>query len=48
MWAPLASIPAVRAGRIHLLTGDYFVVPGPRIGRATEALARTLHADAFR
>ena len=48
VWAALASIPAVRSGRIHVLSGDYLVVPGPRLGLATEALARVLHPDAFR
>ena len=47
-WAPLASIPAVRNGRIHFLTADYFVVPGPRVAMAAEALARTLHPAAFK
>jgi iron complex transport system substrate-binding protein len=47
-WAPLASIPAVRAGRIHFLAGDVLVVPGPRVGQATETFARALHPEAFR
>lgn len=47
-WAPLASIPAVRNGRIHFLTGDYFMVPGPRVAMAAEAFARTLHPEAFK
>lgn len=48
VWAPLASIPAVRSGRIHFLNGDHLVVPGPRVARATEAFARALHPGAFR
>ena len=47
-WAPLASIPAVRNNRIHFLTADYLVVPGPRVGLAAEAIARALHPEAFR
>jgi len=47
-WAQLASVPAVRTGRIRLLTGDYLVVPGPRVAEATEALARVLHPEAFK
>jgi iron complex transport system substrate-binding protein len=47
VWAPLASIPAVRNERIHFLNGDYLVVPGPRVAMATEAFARALHPDAF-
>jgi len=46
-WSVLASVPAVRTGRIHLLTGDYLVVPGPRLADATEAFARALHAEAY-
>jgi iron complex transport system substrate-binding protein len=43
VWNTLASVPAVRARRVYLLTGDEFVVPGPRIVVAAERLARTLH-----
>jgi iron complex transport system substrate-binding protein len=45
VWATLSSLPAVRNGRIHLLSGDYLVVPGPRLAQATEAFARALHPD---
>ena len=47
-WSALASIPAVRNGRLHLLTGQYLVIAGPRLGAATEAIARALHPQAFR
>jgi len=47
VWSPLASVPAVKTGRIHFLFGDYLVVPGPRVGLAAETFARTLHPDAF-
>ena len=47
-WSPLASIPAVRNGRIHFLSGAQFVVPGPRVGLAAEQLARMLHPEAFK
>jgi iron complex transport system substrate-binding protein len=46
-WSPLASVPAVKSGRIYFLYGDYLVVPGPRVGLATETIARALHPDAF-
>lgn len=42
-WEPLASVPAVRTGRVHVLQGDEFVVPGPRVveaARAIEAILR--------
>lgn len=48
VWASLSTIPAVRNNRIHFLNGDYLLVPGPRVGQATEAFARTLHPDAFK
>jgi iron complex transport system substrate-binding protein len=48
VWSTLASVPAVRDGRIHFLSGDYLVVPGPRFAQATEAFARVLHPEAFR
>jgi iron complex transport system substrate-binding protein len=48
VWSAVASVPAVRSGRVHFLSGDYLVVPGPRFAAATEALARVLHPAAFR
>jgi len=47
-WDVLASVPAVRAHRVLALTGDEFVVPGPRVVDATRKLARAIHPDAFR
>ncbi len=47
-WAPLASIPAVRNNRVHLLYGDYLVVPGTRLGRTADALARIVHPEVYR
>ena len=46
-WTALASVPAVRNRRIHFLSGDYLVVPGPRFAMATATLARVLHPAAF-
>jgi iron complex transport system substrate-binding protein len=48
VWSALSSLPAVRNNRVQVLTGQYLVVPGPRIAEATEALARTLHPEAFK
>ena len=48
VWGALASVPAVRQGRIQILTGDHLVVPGPRVVQGTEAFARALHPDAFK
>jgi ABC-type Fe3+-hydroxamate transport system substrate-binding protein len=43
LWGRLAAVPAVRTGRVHVLAGDEFVVPGPRLAAATEQLAGALH-----
>lgn len=42
-WQPLASVPAVRSGRIHLLTGRAIGVPGPRVAESAEHMAAVLH-----
>ena len=47
VWNLLASVPAVRNGRVHLLYGGYLMSAGPRLARAADALARVLHPDAF-
>ena len=48
VWGTLAAVPAVKQGRIEILTGEHLVVPGPRVVQATEAFARALHPDAFK
>ncbi len=48
VWKLLASVPAVRNGRVHLLYGGYLVAAGPRLARAADALARLLHPEAFK
>jgi iron complex transport system substrate-binding protein len=48
VWKALPSLPAVRNKRLTLLAGDEFVVPGPRIVRAAERLARALHPESFK
>jgi iron complex transport system substrate-binding protein len=47
-WDTLASVPAVKSHRVFALTGDEFVVPGPRVVDATRKLARAIHPDVFR
>lgn len=47
-WWVLPSVPAVRADRVYNLSGAPFVVPGPRVAEAVEAIARTLHPEALR
>jgi len=48
VWGALGSVPAVKQGRIEILTGEHLVVPGPRVVQGTEAFARALHPDAFK
>ena len=43
-WDALSAVPAVRNHRVYVLTGDQFVVPGPRVVEATRQLAAVLHA----
>ena len=47
-WSRLASIPAVKNHRVILLTGEEFVVPGPRVGDATRRLAAAIHPELFK
>lgn len=48
VWDALPSVPAVKNGRIYLLSGDEFVVPGPRVVAAARRFAEALHPEAFR
>ncbi|HEX7486421.1 MAG TPA: helical backbone metal receptor [Vicinamibacterales bacterium] len=42
-WKTLPAVPAVHEGRVALLVGDEFVVPGPRLVDAAEAIADVIH-----
>lgn len=42
-WSRLASVPAVKQGRVLVLAGEGLVVPGPRVADAVEKLAAALH-----
>ena len=42
-WNTLPAVAAVRNQRIYILTGDQFVVPGPRVVDAIRQLAHALH-----
>ena len=48
IWNTLAAVPAVRNNRVYLLSGNEFVVPGPRVTQVAERFARVLHPDAFK
>jgi iron complex transport system substrate-binding protein len=45
-WDALRSVPAVRDGRIYLVTDIKALRPGPRIGETAKMLANLLHPDA--
>ena len=47
-WNRLPAVPAVKNHRVILLTGDEFVVPGPRVATAIEKMARAVHPEAFK
>lgn len=42
-WRALASVPAVRHGRLHFLPGRSLVVPGPKVADGAEAMFAMLH-----
>ena len=46
-WERFSTVPAVRDGRVHFLTGPELVVPGPRVAEVTRRIAQLLHPDAF-
>ena len=41
-WKALASLPAVRAGRVHELVDDRLSIPGPRVAEAVRLLVSAL------
>jgi iron complex transport system substrate-binding protein len=43
VWGTLASVPAVRSGRVHLVNDRRTVIPGPRVGEGAAILARVIH-----
>jgi iron complex transport system substrate-binding protein len=47
VWNRLASVPAIRDERVFILSDPSLTVPGPRVGDATDLIARTLHPKAF-
>jgi iron complex transport system substrate-binding protein len=46
-WNALPSIPAVQHHRVSVLVGTELVTAGPRVGIATERMARAIHPEAF-
>lgn len=45
VWSSLSAVPAVRNGRVYILSGQELVVPGPRIVRAAERISRAIHPE---
>ena len=43
VWDALASVPAVRNHRVHIVADPRTVIPGPRVADAVEVLSRLLH-----
>jgi iron complex transport system substrate-binding protein len=44
-WNTLVSLPAVKNHRIHVLVGDEFVIPGPRVAQVVQRLAAVIHPE---
>jgi iron complex transport system substrate-binding protein len=45
VWGALPALPAVQRNQVHLLVGDEFVIPGPRIVVAAQRFMDTLHPE---
>lgn len=43
VWRALPSVPAVRAGRVHIVADPRTVIPGPRVAEGVELIAGVLH-----
>lgn len=44
---PWRSLKAVKSGKVHLLPGNLFYIPGPGIPSALDQLARAMHPEAY-
>ncbi|OPZ24089.1 MAG: Vitamin B12-binding protein precursor [Lentisphaerae bacterium ADurb.BinA184] len=45
-WQTIPQLRALRNGRLHVITDEYVVIPGPRFILTLERLARVLHPEA--
>lgn len=45
-WQAMDTVPAVRNGRVYLLTDEALLIPGPRVARVAQRLAEVLHPEA--
>lgn len=44
-WNTLRGVPAISNHKVYVLTENFLLVPGPRVGLAARFLARTLHQE---
>jgi iron complex transport system substrate-binding protein len=44
-WSRLDSVRAVRNGRVHVFTGEFLSVPGPRFARFAGTIARAIRGE---
>jgi iron complex transport system substrate-binding protein len=47
LWRKFPTIGAVKTGRIHIVSSEVFVVPGPRVAEMVRIVARLLHPQSF-
>ena len=45
-WDKFPALPAVKSGRVHIVTEDYALLPGPRVTQLARLLAGLLHPEA--
>ncbi|MDD4101783.1 MAG: helical backbone metal receptor [Kiritimatiellae bacterium] len=45
-WTIFADMPAVRQSRVHFLTNDFMLVPGPRVAQIAQVLANAITGEA--
>jgi iron complex transport system substrate-binding protein len=48
LWKSLPMLRAVRAGRVHPIASDIFVVPGPRVAECARQFASLFHPEKVR
>jgi len=44
-WRAVGPMPAIKSGRIHILTADYATVPSPRVVRMAYDLVKFIHPE---
>ena len=47
LWSKFSSMEAVRTKRVHVVSNDIFLVPGPRVAEAVRILASIIHGSEF-